>query len=93
MILYAVYYYGRSLFSRSQKATGSGDGTRLWKLREMNGLQETPRSEELGSKYDLSLEDTVFPAHQISSRNHHSSSSIEKCGIMLVLKGWCFYTI
>ena len=34
-----------------------------------------------------SREGLVFPAHQVSSRNQHSSSSIKKCSvIMLVLK-------
>ena len=32
-------------------------------------------------------EGPLFPEHQVSSRNHHRSPSIEKCGIMLVLKG------
>ena len=80
--------------SKAKKTTGSGDNTRLWRLRGINGWQGTPWSEELDSNEvhgARSLvartvwirEDPIFPAHH-SSRSQHSSSSIEICGIMLV---------
>ena len=45
--------YVRLLLPQRQTSTRSGDSTRLWKLRGMNGWQGTPRSEELCGKYDL----------------------------------------
>ena len=39
-----------SYLPRARNITGSGGGTRLWKLRGMNLWQGTPRSEELGGK-------------------------------------------
>ena len=45
--------YDRLLLPQRQTSTRSGDSTRLWKLRGMNGWQGTPRSEELCGKYDL----------------------------------------
>ena len=47
-------------FHEARKITGSGDGTKRWKLRGMNGVQGTARSEELGGKYHLESREFVF---------------------------------
>ena len=40
--------------------------------------------------WQVPSEDLLFLAHQVSSRNQHNSRSIEKCGIMMILKGVLF---
>ena len=56
-------------FHEARKITGSGDGTKLWKLPGVNGLQGTPRSEELGGKYHLESREFVM-----GSRRQHINS-------------------
>ena len=54
-------------FSEARTTAGLGDGTRLWKLRAVNGWQGTPRSDELGGKYDLKSRGSAFscaPNHE-----------------------------
>ena len=61
----------------------------------MDGWQGTPWSEGLDDKklHGASLvpstvwsrEDPLYSAHQVSRRSHHSPSSIETCGIILIL--------
>ena len=62
-------------FHEARKITGSGKGTKLWKLRGVNGLQGTPRSEELGGEYHLESREFVFSCAQImGSRRQHINS-------------------
>ena len=53
-------FCGRSLLPEARNTTRSGEGTRLWKLRGMNGWQRTPRSEKLDGKYDLESRGSAF---------------------------------
>ena len=47
-------------YLEARMTTGLGGGTRVWKFRGMNGRQGTPRSEELGGKYDLKSRGSAF---------------------------------
>ena len=59
-VWYAVHFAVDCHFLETRKTTESGDGTRLWKLRGMNGWQGAPRSETLGGKYDLESKGSAF---------------------------------
>ena len=60
-------------FLEARKTTGSGDGTRLWKLRGIIGWQGTPRSEDLGGKHDLESRGSACsctPSHEWPETTH-----------------------